>query len=106
MAGKTRSDRIRELLRSEPYPMDGDWSATPVAGAQGKPMRSRGSLTQAQLKAAERYAIKYGIALPSPTNPSAREMALTTLHFNMRSATVAQPSVAGDALRDTKKARG
>jgi hypothetical protein len=59
-------------------------------------------LTQAQLAEAETFALKYGLALPSPLNPSAREMQLTTLWHNMRSAAVAQPSVAGDALADAE----
>lgn len=73
-------------------------------GVNKKTIRAPGSISQADMRAAEKYALKYGMPLPSPTNTN-REASLMLVLANMRMAKSAAPSVAGDPLVDTKKYR-
>ncbi len=93
------------LLGSEPLPRL-SWTSVNTEREELKkpPRRPPGGLTQAQLRTAERYALRYGLALPAPTSATARQASLALIYANMRNAKVAGPSVAGDALADAKKA--
>jgi hypothetical protein len=87
---------VTRLARAAAILLGRDWHATPVERAQGAPKRARGSLSQTQLGAAERWALKYGLALPSPTNSSARESALIMVWQQMQNTRSFAPSVAGE----------
>jgi hypothetical protein len=94
---------LSKLLRATAHPRFGDWTSS-AAKEPKNPQRAKGSLSQGQLAAAEKFALTYGVSLPSPTNPSGRESALVMVWQQIQNARVALPSVAGDALADAQKA--
>jgi hypothetical protein len=97
--------RLNRLYRAPVPSQPADWESSPAREPE-PPERSRGALTQEELRLAEEHALRFGLFLPDPADPAARISELYLIFNNMLNTArgAKAPSVAGDPSADGQRA--